>query len=168
MNPSLPASKPGFKTVFRASGLSPLHMLQMVAFAFFVAGLGLAWHLAQAPSQALTAPSTKIGWAAFLAAVATAGPVGALLYGRRLAARVEVSDDGKQVRVRDANIVGARWHTVNRSDLVIGEQLAGDVAGEQALAPPRLEIAVKGGRNFIVPLQRRSDARGELIRALRG
>ena len=50
------ASMPGFKTVFRANGLSPLHMLQMVAFAFFAAGLGLAWHLAQAPHQALTAP----------------------------------------------------------------------------------------------------------------
>ena len=44
----------------------------------------------------------------------------------------------------------------------------GDAAGETTLSASRLQVAVKGGRNFIVALDRGAKSRQTLIDALRG
>lgn len=159
-------SRSQFKVIFEASGMSPVHMMQVVALAFCIAGFGLAFFLATGPTQALVSFMSQTAWAAALGALALASPVAAWAYGRRIASRVSLSLDGKTVRVQDANLLAASHRDINLDDIAIAEFTEGDRRGEESVSPPRLEVEVRGQRGFTVPLGARGQAE-RLVHALR-
>ena len=153
--------------IFRASGLSPLYMVQVVAFAFCIAGLGLAWHLWQAPRHPLTSPETHLGWTLILAFLAVGSPLGAWSYGRRLAVELQL-DEGRTLRVKDANLLGSSWRTMSLDDITVAAVTQGDAAGESSLSPSRVHVAVRGDRDFTIPLGRNREQGERLVALLRG
>ena len=156
-----------FRVIFRASGLSPLYMIQVVAFGFCIAGLGLAWHLGHAPRHPLTSPQAHTGWTLVLGLLAVISPLAAWAYGRRLAVELQLSES-RTLRVRDANLLGSSWRTISLDDITVAAVTQGDSAGESSVSPSRVHVAVRGDRDFTVPLGRDREQGERLVALLRG
>ena len=166
-SPAPVGSHPGFRVIFRASGLSPLYMVQVVAFGFCIAGLGLAWHLGNAPRHPLTSSQAHMAWTMVLGLLAVVSPLAAWAYGRRLAVELQLSES-RTLRVRDANLLGSSWRTISLDDITVAAVTQGDAAGESTLSPSRVHVAVRGDRDFTVPLGRNREQGERLVALLRG
>ncbi|RYF11752.1 MAG: hypothetical protein EOO40_02670, partial [Deltaproteobacteria bacterium] len=141
-----------FTTIYQASGMSPVRMVNIVAGAFCLGGLGMAYNLYCAPRLTAISSNNKLVWVGLLAALAVAAPIVAFLHGRRLAARLLLRGDGKVLRICEPHLFGTSKRDVAVTDLDIEGLQPGDPAGEKALSASRLQVAVRGGRNFIVSL----------------
>lgn len=142
--------------IFTAGGMSPIHVLQAISLAFCVGGCGLAFMLGTGPREALSSSSSKIIWAAGLAVIAVVAPILSWYYGRKIAARIALSEDGKSAWIKDANLVGATDDQWPVSALEVTGFLPGDPKGEEATSPPRVTLRVSKGtthREYIVPLR---------------
>ena len=117
--------------------MSPVYLLQSISLAFCVGGCGLALKLGTGPQEALISSTSKIAWAIGLAITALVAPVLSWYYGRKIAAQIALSDDGKSAWIKDANLVGASTDQWPVSALKVVGFTSGDAQGEEAGSPPR-------------------------------
>lgn len=157
-----------FKSIYETTGMSPVRMLNIVAVAFCVAGIGMAYWLYSAPPQQSISGTSTLLWSLALLVLALAAPIVAWHHGRHLAARLLISADGKTLRVVEPNLIGTSERDVLLSDITLTGIEPGDASGEKEFSPGRLEVAVRAGRHFTVTFDRGKQQRDAVLAALRG
>jgi hypothetical protein len=160
-------SSPPFTVLYEASGMAPVRMLNIVACAFCVGGVGMAGLLLRAPRQQSISDTSAVVWAGVLLSAALLAPVVAWLHGRKVAAKLLLSADGQTLRIVQPSLFGSTSRDVAVRDLQLTAVEPGDASGEKALSPSRLEIRVRDGHNFLVTLNQGTEQRRRIIEALR-
>ena len=144
------------KVVYTSLSLSSVHILQGMAFIFWLVGLALAFQMAAAPVTSATSHVTHQGWAFALGAVAMATPVVAWLYSRRIVAQLAVSNDGRMVFIKSASLLGGSEDQWPVRELQLSSMAAGDTNGEETFGLPRITLtsqAKKQRRRYILELR---------------
>ena len=139
-----------FHTIYQASSLIPLPALKVMAMSCCMGGLGLAMVLLRAPPPVLPTEDARTWLAAGLAGLSLGGPLLAWIYARRQATKVLLSQDAQTLRVYESTFFGSSQRDISVSDAKVSHFESGDAAGEEALLPSRVEVNVRGQRNFLV------------------
>jgi hypothetical protein len=146
--------------------MAPVRMLNIVACAFCVGGVGMAGLLLSAPRQQSISDTSTVVWAGVLLCVALLAPVVAWQHGRKVAAKLLLSADGQTLRVVQPSLFGSTSRDLALRDVQLTAVEPGDASGKGALSPSRLEIQVRDGHNFMVTLDQGTEQRSRIIAAL--
>ena len=152
----------------RNSSDGPLRILMAVAAVFTVGGAMLAGMLLDSTvhlSHHISFAQRAV-WATLLMGTFSGLLAGAWMYSRRLATGIDLSADGRQLRVSSPTLMGASVREISVDQLSQSSYYEGDARGHEASSPPYVWVKVNNERSFVVPLSGEIPSRKKLLQAL--
>jgi hypothetical protein len=162
-----PARKRTDTLLFRSSG-SPMRVLTVVAFAFAVGSVLLATLLLDRTVQMthMITWEERLIWASGLFFIFTGFFFAVWNYEKRMASRLVLLSNGRDLRVTTPTLFGAEDHDFPVEDVIDTQYHEGDRVGEEASSTPWLYVRVKGRPSFVVSLSGVIPNRQQLLEVL--